>query len=181
MKLKGECFYCHKSVKGRLCTVCKSVRYCDNICQHADWDIEHRFICGKTLGMRPEYEFVFNRYFSFSVANFQSHEEYRKLDRDVLNDMAAQGDIEVEIYLDFLMGFNAMNNSHPIPEKALQALKRSSERGCPLSQLRLAEYLLKDDRQDVEALALFMSSAKMGLIDSHSMLGIAVINERELS
>jgi hypothetical protein len=55
MKLKGTCFYCHKVTKTKACRTCKEVGYCDSKCQLLDWDIEHKYICGKTLGMRLEY------------------------------------------------------------------------------------------------------------------------------
>jgi TPR repeat protein len=57
-----------------------------------------------------------------------------------------------------------------IPDKALQALTRSSDRGCPVSQFVLALCLQQGENLD-PTISLLQSAAKSGLIEAHLHLG----------
>jgi hypothetical protein len=171
MKLRKRCFYCQKLGKGKRCPTCKTIRYCNSECQLADWEIEHKYICGATLGMKPEYEFHPSNTNSLHAVDF--FKEYKGLDYSEMQNLADSGDIEAEICLDGLFGLKAMNESAKIiPGEALQALTRSSDRGCPLSQMNLALYLQRDNPHDRTALSLLEEAAKAGLCAAHFELGI---------
>merc|ERR1712228_24326 len=44
-KVKKRCYQCKKSVKLRICSKCKSVRYCSRKCQKISWKSKHRHDC----------------------------------------------------------------------------------------------------------------------------------------
>jgi TPR repeat protein len=100
------------------------------------------------------------------------YKEYHEQDWKELKDQADNGDIEAEIYYDFMTGFYAMDATDGfIPDKARQALKRSSDRGCPLSQYYIARYLSRFNSQDETAKSLLQKAAKSGLLMAHYGLG----------
>jgi hypothetical protein len=100
------------------------------------------------------------------------YKEYQGLKDSQLKDLAENGDIEAEIYYDFRVGMRAMVKSDGvIPDDARQALKRSSDRGCPLSQYYIAEYLSRFISQDETAKSLLQKAAKSGLLIAHYGLG----------
>jgi TPR repeat protein len=89
-----------------------------------------------------------------------------------LKDLAKKGDIEAEIFYDFKVECLAMKDTDGvIPYEAQHALKRSSEKGCPLSQYYLAEYLMRTNDQDETAISLLQKAAKSGLLYAHIRLG----------
>jgi TPR repeat protein len=81
--------------------------------------------------------------------------------------MADNGDMEAEIFLDYATGIRAIK----FGGDPLQALSRSSERGCPVSQFKLGLYLQRENPQDEEAMALFKKAAKSGLCEAHFEIG----------
>jgi TPR repeat protein len=108
----------------------------------------------------------------YSIQSDDMYKEYQELEVSQLKALAKNGDIEAEIYYDFRVGLNAMVESDGvIPDDARQALKRSSDRGCPLSQYYLAEYLMRTNDQDETAISLLQKAAKSGLLLAHYRLG----------
>jgi hypothetical protein len=97
--------------------------------------------------------------------------------------MAAKGDSEAQIYLDHFKGLvgciDAMKTSSIMPDDAMQALHRSSDRGCPLSQLNLTLYLMRTNEQDDKALSLLELSTKAGLLEAHMEIGSFAISNRK--
>jgi TPR repeat protein len=107
--------------------------------------------------------------YSLRIKDF--FKEYNGISLDSIKSMADKGDIEADIYLDYLKGLNGMKPGKDLSDEAIQAFTRSSERGCPVSQYNLARGLLK--RKPETAISLLRSSAKSGLIEAHSELGRA--------
>jgi TPR repeat protein len=89
-----------------------------------------------------------------------------------LKDQADKGDKEAEIFYDFRVGCLAMEASDGvIPDHAVRAFMRSSDRGCPLSQYYLAKYLVRINVGEDAALSLLQKAAKYGLLMAHYGLG----------
>jgi TPR repeat protein len=89
-----------------------------------------------------------------------------------LKELADKGDIEARIYLDTRLGHTAMlKNRKAVPDEALQAMKRSADRLCPISQLNLAVFWMEANPHDKEALSLLLAAAEAGYCRAQSKLG----------
>jgi TPR repeat protein len=109
-------------------------------------------------------------YYSIQAKNM--YKEYQGLKESQLKALAKNGDIEAEIYVDSQVGCLDMEATDGvIPNESLQALKRSSEKGCPLSQYNLAKYLRRLNSRDETAILLLQKAAKSGLLIAHYGLG----------
>jgi hypothetical protein len=106
-----------------------------------------------------------------SLSLDQYYDEYNKMWKPELEAKAAAGDIRVKNYLDVFQGCNETLSSGFMSEKTLKGVQRAAGTGCPVAQLNLADYLSKMDNQDENVRALYMASAKTGLIESHFGLG----------